>query len=221
MKACPLNDFSELEFARYVYDNYNNGKERSVAAVGWYAYYLNDSRQYEYLNIFDVLLERLQESNKPGQWENIDEFTSSLAKEVCDNLCATNYTVGELLDRWDSVEEPEEKMAHAFYVILDNYKKNPKYKECKSIIRSCFRSVSNDALDAFDDTERNLNCSVFHFLKKFLTEDIIYNHFSESMRKFSQNGIPTQKLTIENGYVRGIATYKATHSSPRIETTAK
>lgn len=218
MKVCPLNDFSELEFARYVYDNYNNGKERSVAAVGWYAYYLNDSRQYEYLNIFDVLLERLQESNKPGQWENIDEFTSSLAKELCGNLCATNHTVGELLERWDSVEEPKEKMAHAFYVILDNYKKNPKYKECKSVIRSCFRSVSNDALDAFDDTERNLNCSVFHFLKKFLTEDIIYNHFSESMRKFSQNGIPTQKLTIENGYVRGIATYKATHSSPRIET---
>ena len=38
------------------------------------------------------------------------------------------------------------------------------------------------------------------------------------MRKFSQNGIPTQKLTIENGYVRGIATYSATHSSPRIDT---
>ena len=28
----------------------------------------------------------------------------------------------------------------------------------------------------------------------------------------------TQKLTIENGYVRGIATYSATHSSPRIDT---
>ena len=38
------------------------------------------------------------------------------------------------------------------------------------------------------------------------------------MRKFSQNGIPTQKLTIENGHVRGIATYSATHSSPRIDT---
>lgn len=81
-----------------------------------------------------------------------------------------------------------------------------------------FRSVSNDALDAFDDTEKSLNCSTFLFIKKFLTENIIYNHYSESMRKFSQNGIPTQKLTIENGYVRGIATYSATHSSPRIDT---
>ena len=38
------------------------------------------------------------------------------------------------------------------------------------------------------------------------------------MRKFSQNGVPTQKLTIENGYVRGLSTYDATHSSPRINT---
>ena len=204
--------------AKYVYDSYNNGSERSTAAVGWYAYYLNDSRQYEALNIFDVLLNRLHESTKPGQWENIDDFSSTLAAEVCEKLGAANISIGELLGRWDFVEEPEEKMTHAFYVILDNYKRNPSYKECKSIIRSFFRSVSNDALDAFDDTEKNLNCSTFLFIKKFLTENIIYNHYSESMRKFSQNGIPTQKLTIENGYVRGIATYSATHSSPRIDT---
>ena len=218
MKAFSLCNFSELEFAKYVYDSYNNGSERSTAAVGWYAYYLNDSRQYEALNIFDVLLNRLHESTKPGQWENIDDFSSTLAEEVCEKLDAANTSVGELLDRWDSVEEPEEKMAHAFYVILDNYKRNPSYKECKSIVRSYFRSVSNDALEAFDDTEKSLSCSTFLFIKKFLTENIIYNHYSESMRKFSQNGIPTQKLTIENGYVRGIATYSATHSSPRIDT---
>ncbi len=214
----PVDNFSELAFARYVYDNYNKGTEDSLAAVGWYAYYLNDSRQYEALNIFDVLLKRLHESTKPGQWENIDDFSSTLAAEVCENLGAANSSIGELLNRWDFVEEPEEKMAHAFYVILDNYKRNPSYKECKSIIRSFFRSVSNDALDAFDDTEKSLNCSTFLFIKKFLTENIIYNHYSESMRKLSQNGIPTQKLTIENGYVRGIATYSATHSSPRIDT---
>lgn len=218
MSTFPLSNFSELAFAKYVYDSYNNGTERSTAAVGWYAYYLNDSRQYEALNIFDVLLNRLHESTKPGQWENIDDFSSTLAAEVCENLGAANTSIGELLGRWDSVEEPEEKMAHAFYVILDNYKRNPSYKECKSIIRSFFRSVSNDALDAFDDTEKNLSCDTFLFVKKFLTENIIYNHYAEAMRKFSQNGIPTQKLAIENGYVRGIATYSATHSSPRIDT---
>lgn len=218
MRAFPLSNFSELEFAKYVYDCYNNNSEKSTAAVGWYAYYLNDSRQFEALNIFDALLNRLQKSDKPGQWENIDNFSSTLAEEVCKEISADNKSIGELLDSWDSVEEPKEKMAHAFYVILDNYKRNPSYKECKSIIRSFFRSVSNDALDAFDDTEKSLSCSTFLFIKKFLTENIIYDHYSESMRKFSQNGIPTQKLTIENGYVRGIATYGATHSSPRIET---
>ena len=38
------------------------------------------------------------------------------------------------------------------------------------------------------------------------------------MRKFNKNGIPTQKLTIENGFVKGLASYEATHSSPRIDT---
>lgn len=38
------------------------------------------------------------------------------------------------------------------------------------------------------------------------------------MRKYSQNGIPTQKLTIENGYVRGFEKYETSHSNPRINT---
>lgn len=72
----------ELDFAKYVYGRYSNGTDNSIAAVGWYAYYLNDSRQFEALNIFNVVLDRLKESNMPGQWENINEFTSLLSKEV-------------------------------------------------------------------------------------------------------------------------------------------
>ena len=214
----PVDDFSELDFARYVYDSYNKGIEDGLAAVGWYAYYLNDSRQYEALNIFDFLLKRLHESKKPGQWENIEELTSELAGDVCHNLNADNHTMKQLFSDWKSIKEPEEEMAHAFYVILDSYRVNPNYKDCKSIIRKFFRNVSNDALDAFDTIERSMDEMVFDYVKRYLTENIIYNHYSESMRKYSQNGIPTQKLTIENGYVRGIATYSATHSSPRINT---
>ena len=73
-------------------------------------------------------------------------------------------------------------------------------------------------MDAFDALEKHLNDSMFTYVKTFLTEDIIYKHYSESMRKFSQNGIPTQKLTIENGFVKGLASYEATHSSPRVDT---
>lgn len=214
----PVDNFSELAFARYVYDNYNKGTEDSLAAVGWYAYYLNDIRQYEALNIFDVLLKRLHESKSPGQWENIEELTSELAGDVCHNLNADNRTMKNLLSDWETIIEPGEEMARAFYVILDNYRRNPKYKDCKSVIRKFFRNVSNDALDAFDAIERSMDEMVFDYVKRYLTENIIYNHYSESMRKYSQNGIPTQKLTIENGYVRGIATYSATHSSPRIDT---
>ena len=218
LKENLVDNFLELDFARYVYDNYNRGTEDSLAAVGWYAYYLNDCRQYEALNIFDVLLKRLHESKRPGQWENIDELTSELARDVCHNLNAENHTMKVMLSNWESIIEPEEEMAHAFYVILDNYRCNPNYKDSKSIIRQFFRNVSNDALDAFDTIERSMDELVQVFVKRYLTENIIYNHYSESMRKYSQNGIPTQKFTIENGYVRGIATYSATHSSPRIDT---
>lgn len=213
-----VTGFSELDFARYVYNRYSSGNDNSTAAIGWYAYYLNDSRQYEALNIFDVVLDRLQTSTKPGQWENIEEFTTQLAEEVCISLNAENLTVKEALDEWESILEPKEKMAHAFYVILDDYKRNPNYRECKTVIRTFFRSVSNDAMDAFDTLEKHLNESMFTYVKNFLIEDIIYRHYSESMRKFSQNGIPTQKLTIENGFVKGLSSYDATHSSPRIDT---
>ncbi len=210
--------FSELDFSKYVYDCYSYGIENCLASVGWYAYYLNDIRQYEYLIIFDVLLNRLSKSTKPGQWENIDELTSELAKEVCHNFNVEKHTLGDLLANWDNITIPDEQMSYAFYVILNNYKKNPHYKDCKSIIRAFFRNVSNDALDSFDEIDRCINDQMFHFVKKFLIENIIYNHYSESMRKFSQNGIPTQKLMIENGFVKGLATYSASHSSPRINT---
>ena len=213
-----IDSFSELNFAKYVYNNYNRETEKSLAAVGWYAYYLNDRRQYEALNIFDVLLKRLQESRKPGQWENIDELTSELAVNVCHNLSAEKHTLSDLFSYWEDIMEPKEEMSHAFYVILDNYRRNPKYKDSKYRIRKDFQNVSNDALDAFDAIEQNMDETVFNYVKRYLTENIIYNHYSESMRKYSQNSIPTQKLTIENGYVKGIARYDATHSSPRIDT---
>lgn len=218
-----LNDmdvtvFSELDFARYVYNRSRSGKDNSTAAVGWYAYYLNDSRQYEALNIFDVVLGKLKASIKPGQWEHIDEFTLQLAEEVCNSFEIKDLTVKDVMYNWDNISEPRDKMAHAFYVILDDYKRNPNYRDCKTIIRSSFRSVSNDAMDAFEDLEKHLNESMLTYVKSFLTEDIIYRHYSESMRKFSQNGIPTQKLTIENGYVKGLSSYEPTHSSPRIDT---
>lgn len=218
LKDMDVNRFSELEFARYVYGRYSNGTDKSTAAVGWYAYYLNDSRQFEALNIFDEVLARLKKSLKPGQWEDINELTSQLSKEICTSLNVKNMTVNEVLSNWNNVDVPQDRIGHAFYVIMDDYKRNSNYRDCKIIIRTFFRNVNNDALDAFDSLEKHLDISMEAYIKQYITEDIIYKHYSESMRKFSQNGIPTQKLTIENGYVRGLSTYDATHSSPRIDT---
>ncbi len=213
-----INRFSELDFAKYVYNLYSNGHDNSVAACGWYAYYLNDSRQYEALNIFKVVLNRLKESTQPGQWENIDEFTSQLSNEVCRSLNATNITVREVLANWKDGDTEQSQLAKAFHVILGDYKCNSNYQPCKTIVRTFFKSVNNDAMDAFDALEKQLDVPMRIYVKQYITEEIIYRHYSESMRKFSQNGIPTQKLTIENGHVRGLSEYDATHSSPRIDT---
>lgn len=210
--------FSELEFAKYVYGLYICNHDRSIAATGWYAYYLNDSRQYEALNIFKVVLDRLKESAQPGQWENINDFSSMLADEVCDSLNVANMTVQEVLVNWKPEETELTPLANAFHTILGDYKCNSDYLECKTVVRKFFNGVVNDAMDAFDALKKHLDEPMHEYVKQYITEDIIYKHYSESMRKFSQNGVPTQKLTIENGFVRGLSTYEATHSSPRIDT---
>jgi len=213
-----MTEFSELKFARYVYDKYSKGNEKSNAAVGWYAYYLNDSRQYEALNIFDVVLNRLLESVKPGKWEHIDELATELADDVCNSLGVKDKTLIDVLNNWNTIQEPLDKLSHAFYNILNDYQCNNNYQNCKMIIRDFFRSVNNDAMDAFDVMGKYLKEPLQSYVKSYIINDIIYMHYSESMRKFSQNGVPTQKLTIENGYVRGLSSYEATHSSPRVDT---
>lgn len=83
---------SELKFARYVYNEFKRGNTKSVSAIGWYAYYLNDSRQYESLIIFSELLKRLNNSNMPGGWELIENITSDLADEVCIDFAIESET---------------------------------------------------------------------------------------------------------------------------------
>lgn len=210
--------FSELDFARYVYDGFKNNREKGLASIGWYAYYLNDSRQFEALNIFDMLLKRLLSSKRPGQWEKIDEFSYKLASEIVNEMDVHNDTLNSMFERWSKINEPKEYMAKSFYAIFDNYVKNKAYLRLKHDIKTLFRNISNDVFDYFDNIEDHLEDSVINYVQQYLIEDIIYNHYSESMRKFAQNGILSHKLTIENGYVRGLNTYSATHSSPRIKT---
>ena len=97
---------SELKFARYVYNEFKRGNTKSVSAIGWYAYYLNDSRQYESLIIFSELLKRLNNSNMPGGWELIENITSDLADEVCIDFAIESETLEEVID---ALEYPDIK----------------------------------------------------------------------------------------------------------------
>lgn len=213
-----VESLSELEYARFIYQQFKQGKVNSAAAVGWYAYYLNDSRQFETLNIFVDVIEKLRESAMPGGWENIDQFAERMSDDVCDEMGIGNELLDELLDDWDSIEVPESKMSKAFYQMLDNYVQNKEYLEHKELLNEFFHGVRNDALDSFEVLEDKMRMPFHDYVKMFLTDYIIYNHYTEAMRKFSQNGVPTQKLAIENGYVRWLDGYFSTHSSPRINT---
>lgn len=219
-----VESLSELEYARFIYQQVKQRKVDSAAAVGWYAYYLNDSRQYEALNIFADLLDKLRESTKPGGWENIDQFVERMADDVCAELSINEESLRDVLDNWNSIEMPEGRMAKAFYQMLDDYVQNKKYikpeeyLERQELLNEFFHGVRNDALDSFELLEEKLEMVFHDYVKMCLTDDIIYNHYTEAMRKFSQNGVPTQKLAIENGYVRYLDGYLSTHSSPRINT---
>lgn len=213
-----FDTLSELDFARYAYQQFKGGKIKNEATLGWYDYYLNDSRQYEALNIFDEVLVRLLKSDKPGRWEDINEFASNTAAEICSQWQNPSIKLADLFSKWDTVKEPENKMAKSFYRFFDDYIYNSDYEEIKGIIKTTYRGVRNDAIDFFDSIKRCTVYSLFDFIKSFLTEQIIYGHYSEAMRKFSQNGVATQKLMIENGYVKGLDRYGSSHSSPRINT---
>ena len=210
--------FSELDFAKYAYQQFKNGKTHNEATLGWYDYYLNDSRQFEALNLFDEVLVKLLKSDKPGKWENINEFTNSTAAEICSNWEKSSIRLRDLFAKWKQVKEPDNKMAQSFYRFFDDYINNSEYEELKGKIKVTYKGVHNDAIDFFDSIKNHIERTLFDFIKSFLTEQIIYGHYSEAMRKFSQNGIATQKLMIENGYVKGLDRYGSSHSSPRINT---
>ena len=209
---------SEVEFAEFVYQQFKSDKVKSAAAVGWYAFYLNDCRQYEALCIFEQLLNELKSSTMPGGWEKIDEFADRIAKSVCNELKVEEKTLHEVLNDWTSVTIPNNKMAKAFYNLLDNYVQNMEYNLYKDDLKVFFSTVRNDALEWFEKLEDQMDMKVHDCLKLFLTSDIIYNHYAESMRKFSQTGVATQKLAIENGEVRWLGDNEPSHSSPRIRT---
>ena len=137
---------SELKFARYVYNEFKRGNTKSVSAIGWYAYYLNDSRQYESLIIFSELLKRLNNSNMPGGWELIENITSDLADEVCIDFAIESETLEEVIDNWDMYKRPLNIMSEAFYVILDDYVQNKSYDDYKSELRLFFHGIHNDAM---------------------------------------------------------------------------
>lgn len=211
--------FTELNFARYVYRRFKNGEEQGVAAIGWFAYYLNDSRQYEALNIFIEVLNLLRDNRQaPGGWVDIADFANVQGERVARLLGAEGLTVAELVARWDQVEKPEDKMAKAFYQVVDDYVKNLDYKTYKNILRQLYIGVANDSMAAFDFLERFLQKPVACYIATYISDQIIYTHYAESMRKYSQNGVATQKLAIECGQVRWLGDFISTHSNPRVGT---
>lgn len=210
--------FTELDFARFVYSQFKEGKETGVAATGWFSYYLNDSRQFEALNVFIQVLNKLKKSNSPGGWEIISDFSAKQGALVAEAFGAKNMLLTDLLNQWDDVIMPDGNMAKPFYRIFDDYVKNRDYKRIKESLRQLYIGVVNDSMSAFDYLERYLQQPVSAFVAAFISDQIIYTHYAESMRKYSQNGVATQKLTIEQGQVRWLGDFIATHSAPRVGT---
>lgn len=210
--------FDELGFATYVYRRVKNGYENGLAATGWYAYWLNDNRQYHALVIFSELLARLRVSREPGRWENIATLSSAIADEVCEEFGLGDVTMSQLFARWRALPEPDGATARAFRDMFAAYVDNPAYHDHRDLLRETFGVLRNDAIHAFDRVGQQCDMTLHRYVEEFITETAIYGHYAEAMRKYSQNGVATQKLTIENGCVRGLELYEPSHSSPRANT---
>ncbi len=212
--------FTELGFAKYMYESYKKNRFSNITALGWYDYYLNDNRQFEALNLFDEVLERLINSQRPGKWEEIEDFSNKLAYETCSDFGNPHEKLSSLFSRWETISTANltNTISKAFYRFFDDYVRNEGYEKCKEEIKRKFWSVRNDAIDFFDSIKKCLDYTLVDYIKQFLKQNIIYGHYGEAMRKYAQNGVPTHKLLIEDGYVKGLERYGSSHSSPRVET---
>lgn len=200
-------------FSKYMYDTYQ-GTE-NLTSWGWYAYYLDNNWQYQFTQIFHDILAALKTAGSP--WIAVDEVSDILVGKVIQD-----FGIDSRMPVKDFVNTLNEKQrecstAEAIRSLLIHYRNNLPVVPVSEKQYQKLRISSENFCEFMKLVDGSLDVTISDFVKK-LIEDIIYRHYRISFRKMLQTQKATQKFAFENGCLRFIDNWDATHTSPRIET---
>ena len=219
-----------VDFPKYVYQQYLKAPSEDPVYAGWYAYYLDDNYQYQASILLKNILGILNADPYKDLWVDLGSLVQEMAKGITGVLSSQGYsgTVEQVCSilkdgepQWqDKGTYPamSEALLNLFYQTTVN---EPYLESIRDIQARYF------AMNGMDDFSRFIQlCKeqaqwpLEEFIRNFLEKQIIRKHFRVAMRKYHQTGIASYKFLLEDGYIRFLDGVEATHMDSRIDTVA-
>ena len=220
-----------VDFPKYVYQQYLKAPSEDPVYAGWYAYYLDDNYQYQASILLKNILGILNADPYKDLWVDLGSLVQEMAKGITDVLSSQGYsgTVEQMCSllkdgepQWLQDRGTYPAMAEALLNLFYQTTVNEPYLESIRDIQARYF-----AMNGMDDFSRFIQlCKeqaqrpLEDFISDFLEKQIIRKHFRVAMRKYHQTGIASYKFLLEDGYIRFLDGVEATHMDSRIDTVA-
>ncbi|MBP5521263.1 MAG: hypothetical protein J6X82_02450 [Bacteroidales bacterium] len=220
-----------VDFPKYVYQQYLKAPSEDPVYAGWYAYYLDDNYQYQASILLKNILGILNADPYKDLWVDLGALVHEMTVGITDILSSHGYSgtveqVCSLLKekelQWQQVSGAYPAMAEALLNLFYQTTVNESYFESIRDIQARYFAMSG-----MDDFSRFIQlCKeqakwpLEDFISAFLEKQIIRKHFRVAMRKYHQTGIASYKFLLEDGYIRFLDGVEATHMDSRIDTVA-
>ena len=230
IKNQPGNDHN-VDFPKYVYQQYIKAPSQDPVHAGWYAYYLDDNYQYQASILLKNILGILNSGPYKDLWVELEALVHEIAKGITDVLSAQGYSgtvehVCSLLKggepQWQQNRGAYPAMSEALLNLFYQTTVNEPYLESiKDIQARYFAMTGVDDFSRFIQLcKEQAQWPLEDFIHDFLEKQIIRKHFRVAMRKYHQTGIASYKFLLEDGYIRFLDGVEATHMDSRIGTVA-
>lgn len=220
-----------VDFPKYVYQQYLKMPTDDPVYAGWYAYYLDDNYQYQASILLKNILGILNTDPYKDLWVDLRALAQEMTKGITDVLSSQGYSgtveqVCSLLKdgepQWQQVNGAYSAMASALLnLFFQTIVNEPYIESVKDIQTSCFAMAGTDDFSRFVQLcKEQALWPLEDFIHDFLVKQIIRKHFRVAMRKYHQTGIASYKFLLEDGYIRFLDGVEATHMDSRIGTVA-
>lgn len=217
-------EYNWLIYLDSCYENKFTSNENTD--IGWYCYELNEYWQFACGMIFYGVLCHL-ESLHTGEY--LPKFINDFSKLVIGELgteedeiirnviSSVNETERDLLEQFDTNNNPQESAAIGFKLLFRIYECNkdqlPRLKEYMS--RSKVIRDGNMA-DGLLGISTYLQINVADFIRTFMYKNVICRHQMVALRKMADGTQITNKFIIEEQIIRLIDIFPARWTSPRM-----